>query len=392
MDTRAQCNVLPVSVYKKATGDTNLSKVTAANCRVTAYGGSTLQIVGTIILRVWRGDLQCRLDCKLVDCPGARPLLGRRACLGMKIVSYLDNDELNKPNTVGAPVYAVETLGPISTEQLFEKYPDVFGPGVGLLEGKYHIVLNENIPPVQHPRRRVPVPLRENLKETLDDLVQQNIIAQVQEPIAWVSSMVVVPKGDGTLRICLDPRDLNKAIRREHYPLPTIEEVASHLHGAKLFTVLDVHKGFWHVELEEESSYLTTFNTPFGRFRWKRMLFSISSAPEVFQRKMHQLIEGLHGVEVVADDFVVVGFGEGQEEATGDHDCNLEKFLQRCAAWNVKLNWKKVQLRKTEVPFIGHVATDKGLCVDPAKVRAISEMPPPTNVAAVQRLLGMTQY
>lgn len=92
------------------------------------------------------------------------------------------------------------------------------------------------------------------------------------------------------------------------------------------------------------------------------------------------------------DDFVVVGFGEGQEEATGDHDCNLDKFLQRCAARNVKLNRKKVQLRKTEVPFIGHVATDKGLCVDPAIVRAISEMPPPTNVAAVQRLLGMTQY
>ena len=78
---------------------------------------------------------------------GAHPLLGQRACVGMKIISYLDNDELNKPNTAGAPVYAVETLGPISTEQLFEKYPDVFGPGVGLLEGKYHIVPNRNIPP-----------------------------------------------------------------------------------------------------------------------------------------------------------------------------------------------------------------------------------------------------
>ena len=70
----------------------------------------------------------------------------------------------------------------------------------------------------------------------------------------WVSSMVVVPKKDGKLRICLDPRDLHKAIRREHYPLPTIEDIATRLHGAKVFTVPDVRKGFWHVQLEDDSS------------------------------------------------------------------------------------------------------------------------------------------
>ena len=105
--------------------------------------------------------------------------------------------------------------------------------------------------------------MRDALKGTLDDLAHQDIIAPVQQPTPWVSSMVVVPKKDGKLRICLDPRDLNKAIRREHYPLPTIEDIATHLHGAKVFSVLDVRKGFWHVELEEDSSFLTTFNTPF---------------------------------------------------------------------------------------------------------------------------------
>ncbi len=108
---------------------------------------------------------------------------------------------------------------------------------------------------------------------------------------------------------CLDPQDLNKAIQREHYPLPTIEEVATRLHGAKLFTTLDVRQRFWHVALDEESSLLITFNTPFGRYRWKRMPFGINSAPKVFQRRMHKLVEDLEGVEVVADDFVVVGFG-----------------------------------------------------------------------------------
>ena len=76
------------------------------------------------------------------------------------------------------------------------------------------------------------------------------------------------------------------SLQRENYPLPTIEDVATRLHGAKVFSLLDVRSGFWHVKLDEPSSYLTTFNTPFGRYRWKRLPFGICSAPEIFQRKI----------------------------------------------------------------------------------------------------------
>ena len=107
---------------------------------------------------------------------------------------------------------------------------------------------------------------------------------------------------------------------------------------------------------------------------------------------MHELIEGLNGVEVIADDFVTVGFGDTLETAIVDHDQNLKAFLQRCEERKVRLNAEKLQLRKQEVPFIGHVATGEGLCADPGKVRAITEMPPPPDVAAVRRLLGLVQY
>ena len=307
-------------------------------------------------------------------------------------MAYLDNDQLNRPKMGDAPVYTVEQSSLTSAQDIIKKYPAVFSEGVGHLEGQYRIRLDESIPPVQHAQRRIPVPLREELQRTLSELTQQGIITPVQEPTPWISSMVVVPKKNGTLRICLDPQDLNRAIRREHYPLPTIEDIATRLHEAKIFTVLDVAKGFWHVELDESSSLLTTFHTPFGRYRWKRMPFGISSAPEIFQRRMHELIEGLHGVEVVADDFVVVGFGKSVEEATRNHDENLHAFLQRCASRGVKLNPEKVRLRLREVPFIGHIATDQGLCADPAKVQALMEMPSPTDVAGVQRFLGMVQY
>ena len=122
------------------------------------------------------------------------------------------------------------------------------------------------------------------------------------------------------------------------------------------------------------------------------MQFGISSAPEVFQRKMHELIKGMTGIEVVADDFVAVGYGETFREATRDHDKNLLEFLKQCEAKNVHLNPEKLKLRQSQVLFIAHMATDKGLEVDPAKVQAISEMPAPTDKLGVQRLLGLAQY
>ena len=122
------------------------------------------------------------------------------------------------------------------------------------------------------------------------------------------------------------------------------------------------------------------------------MPFGISSAPEVFKRKMNELVEFLNGIEVIADDFVIVGYGATHEAAVADHDKNRNTFLQRCEERSVVLNVQKLCLRETEVPFIGHVTMAKGLIVNPAKVKAIMEMPAPTDKAGVQRLLGMVQH
>ena len=361
---------------------------------ISAYGGSRLPVVGEVILKASRDETKCKLNCKLVDSEDIRPILGRKACLGMNIIRYTDNDALNKPQTRSFPIYAVKDNGDkfLTKEHLCNQFPEVFSEGVGKLEGKYHMKINSEMSPVQHAPQRVPVAVRARLKEELDRMTEQEIITPVTAPTPWVSSMVVVPKPDRKLRICLDPKELNKAIQREHYPLPTIEDVATRLHGAKIFAKLDVKNGFWHIELDQESSYLTTFNTPFGRYRWKRMPFGICSVPEMFQRRMHELIGGMLNVEVIADDFVVVGYGETQEEAIRNHDDHLVAFLKLCKNRGLKLNTEKIRLRQRGVSFIGHVATDTGLRVDPAKVKAIVEMPAPTNKSGVQRLLGLAQY
>ena len=277
-------------------------------------------------------------------------------------------------------------------DNLLKHFPGVLADEVGQLDGEYHIKVDATMEPVQHPPRLVPVALRDQLKAELDCMVSQEVITPMTMPTPWVSSLVVVPKKDGRLRLCLDPNDLNRAIQREHYPLPTMEDVATRLHGAKVFSKLDVRSGFWHVKLDDKSSYLTTFNTPFGRYRWKRVPFGIRSAPEVFQRKIHELIQGMPHVEVVADDFVVVGCEDTHEQAVQDHDKNLMGFLQLCHDHGLKLNMEKLKLRQSEVSFIGHIATSEGLQADPAKVEAIRNMPAPTDKAGVQRLLGLVQY
>ena len=269
IDTGAQCNVIPLTLYKQATDDYNLKQITPGVSQITAYGGTTLPVTGRVLMEVERGTHQYKLDCKLVNCTNIRPLLGRKACLDMKIITYLDNDALYQPDTRHTAVFALECSNAMSQQQLIKKYPKVFNEGVGKVEGDYHIRLDPNINPVQHAPRRVPVALRQRLKETLDSMVTANIITQVTEPTKWISSMVVVPKKNGMLCICLDPKDLNAAIQREHYPLPTIEDVATRLYGAKVFTVLDVRSGFWHITLDEPSSFLTTFHTPFGHYHWK---------------------------------------------------------------------------------------------------------------------------
>ena len=204
--------------------------------------------------------------------------------------------------------------------------------------------------------------------------------------------MLAVQKKNGKIRICLDPKDLNKAVLRENYPMPTIEDIATRLHGAKVFTAPDAKNGFWHVKLYEESSYLTTFHTPFGRYRWCRMPFGISSDPEVFQRRMHELIEGLTGTDVVADHFVVAGFNDTYEEAVRDHNKSLVAFLQRCVQRGVKLTVEKLQLCLEEVPLIGHYATNSGLKVRPDKARAVLEMPRRNDVKSLLRFNGTVQY
>lgn len=213
----------------------------------------------------------------------------------------------------------------------------------------------------------------------------------MKTPTEWISSMVVVTKPSGKFRLCVDPKPLNKALKRNHYPTPTVDAIFPEIHKARIFTVADAKDGFWQVELDEESSYFTTFGTPWSRYRWKRMPFGVSPAPEEFQRRVNEALEGISGTMAIHDDILVYGCGETDEEAIVDHDKKLEALFDRCLEKNLKINQEKLKPRLKSVTCLGHIISAEGLKVDPEKIRAIAEMPKPTDKAAIQRLLGMVR-
>ena len=133
------------------------------------------------------------------------------------------------------------------------------------------------------------------------------VIERVEEPTEWVNSMVVMTKKNGAIRVCLDPRDLNRAVKHQHYKLPTREEIMAQLAGPKIFSKMDASQGFWQLTLTEESSKLSTFNTPFGQYMYKRLPFGISAAPGIYHKKVHEIFEGIPNVDISMDDIIVWG-------------------------------------------------------------------------------------
>ena len=137
---------------------------------------------------------------------------------------------------------------------------------------------------------------------------------------------------------------------------------------------------------------LTTFATPLGRYRWRRLPFGVSPAPEIFQRKLDKCIHDLPCTTRIVDDLLIWGEGDMVEEATESHERHVEQLLERARARNLRLNADKFNFRKTEVKYAGYILTNTGHKPDPSKVQAIVEMPPPKDVAGVRRFISMTNY
>ena len=263
-----------------------------------------------------------------------------------------------------------------------KEFPTLF-KGLGKLSEPYSIKLRPGIQPMCiYTARKIAHPLLTKVKTEIDRMLAEGVISPVDGPTDWCSGIVVVPKPNDTVRICVDLTALNKAVLREVHPLRSVDEDLARLSGSTVFTKLDAKSGFWQMPLEPESRLLTTFLTPFGRFCMNRLPFGISSAPEIFQRRMTDILKNIDGVICHMDDILV------HASTQQTHDDRVRAVLSRLREAGLTLN-EKCEFSKGSVRFLGHIIDGQGIHADPQKVDAILNFPAPANVPELQRFLGM---
>ncbi|KAK2143360.1 hypothetical protein NP493_4554g00000 [Ridgeia piscesae] len=371
LDTGSDVSIISEQQYLKLKPTPQLEKSPAV---MTSYSGERIQSLGVcrVSVRYKKRKIATFMEVVQDECRPA--LLGGNDCEMLGLLKRVHLIEAGrKPQN--------EPM----KEEIKKKHSQLFR-GNGALPGVHTIVLKDGAKGVIHAPRRVAVAKRPQLKKELDRQVKLGFLAKVDEPTEWVNSLVIVEKANGQMRLCIDPKDLNKEIKREHFQIPTKEEILGKLENAKYFSKMDATAGFHQIQLDKKSSMLTTFNTPFGRYRYLRLPMGICSAPEVFHKTMHQFLEDFEGVSVYMDDIIVWGSTEAE------HDERLEKTLERLTQVGLVLNVDKCYFRQAELPYLGEVVTQDGVKPDPEKVQAVTDMPTPTNATELQRVLGMVTY
>ncbi|KAL4324217.1 hypothetical protein GQ457_11G024180 [Hibiscus cannabinus] len=265
----------------------------------------------------------------------------------------------------------------------------------------HKILLDDNHKPTVDAQRR--------LNQAMKDVVTKEILkwldADIIYPISdseWVSPVQCVPKKGGITvisnekneliptgtvtgwRVCMDYRKLNKATRKDHFPLPFIDQMLDRLAGKQFYCFLDGYSGYNQIAIAPEDQSKTTFTCPYGTFAFRRMPFGLCNAPATFQRCMTAIFSDLNEdcLEIFMDDFST--FGEDFDSCLS----NLEKVLKRCKETNLVLNWEKCHFMVDEGIVLGHKISSKGMEVDKEKIEVISKLPPLTTVKGIRIFLG----
>ena len=359
VDTGTQANILTKSLLNNIKPSPQIQPTRQI---LTSFCGQKIPVLGTCQLFCSHNNGNSELLTFFIVEEAPTPILGFVASCKLQLIKCIFT--LNK-----------------SSDNLFNEFADLFD-GIGELRGECKIVLKEGA----QPTKRIPVAVLPRFKEELERMERLGVIKKVTHPTDWVNSVVIVKKPDKSLWICIDPHDLNKAIKRPHHPMPTFDEAIQKHEGAKFFTKLDARHGYWSLVLDEESSELTTSATPFGIFKFRRMPFGLISAQDEFQRRMEEAFEGVPRFSVIVDTIIISGKSETE------HDVNTRAALTRAREQTVKLNKAKCTLKSKSIPYFGHVISKDGIHPDPNKVNTLKEMPRPRTHKELQTLLGMLNY
>jgi len=265
----------------------------------------------------------------------------------------------------------------------------------------HKIMLEKDFKPIVQPQRRLNPTLKEVVRKEMLKLLEAGMIYPISDS-SWVSPVHVVPKKGGMnvvknvkneliptrtvtgWRMCIDYKKLNQATRKDHFPLPFMDQMLEQLAGQAFYCFLDGYLGYNQIVVNPEDQEKTAFMCPYGVFAYRRMPFGLCNALATFQRCMLAIFAYLveKSIEVFMDDFSV--FGPSFDSCLE----NLDVVLKRCIDTNLVLNWEKCHFMVREGIVLGHRVSSRGISVDHAKVDVIEKLPPLSNVKGVRSFLG----
>ncbi|XP_055605136.1 uncharacterized protein K02A2.6-like [Uranotaenia lowii] len=346
LDTGANTSIIGKNWLNKIVGSTE-TKITPSNLRLFSFGGNPIPVLGETKISCRRNGKRYKLVFQVVEVDHI-PLLSANASKTLGYVKFCNSVSF----ATATDSTSLLNIHRLEAMKIVDQYKSVF-EGYGRFAGEVSLEVDQSVQPCIQPPRRIPLAFRGPLKEELDKLERDGIVIKEFAHTEWVSNVVLVKREKdktSSIRICLDPVHLNQALKRPNLQFPTIDEILPELGRAKIFTMVDARKGFWHVVLDEKSSRLTTFWTPFGRC------------------------------------------GESMEQALVDHNRNLRNLLERLEKSDVKLNREKLKVCERSVKFYGHILSDSGLRPDDSKVSTIKNYPVPTNKKELHRFVGLVTY
>ena len=302
------------------------------------------------------------------------------ACLGHETALKLNVLRIG-PNVTN--VCHVNTLQP----SILEEFPEVTEGFGKLKDFKLKIPTDRIVTPVIQSVCRVPYHLGDMLEKKPDELGSLDITEKVNGPTDWLSPVVHVPKNNGKdIRLCVDMGAANTAVKRECFPIPTVDEVIQELNQSCVFSKLDLKMGYFQIELDESSREITTFGTHKGSYRYKTLIMGILCAPEMYQNVMQQVLQDCEGAHNILDDITV--HGSNQRE----HDERLRQVHIVLRKTGLTVNAEKCEPNMSHLVFMGHVLSSWGIAPTEVKVKAIVEARRPETMSEVKSFLGLVTF
>lgn len=377
VDSGAKFSLLAEDDFNRLQLDVPLQR---SNVVFRSYTGNLIKPKGKITVDVSYRNKKISGELHIVP-TGHAALLGRLWIRGLDIKLQEIDTDMKKPQQ-SRPEHAI-----FSINDLFTDFATIFEENIGCVPGfEVKLQLREGAKPVFVKERNVPYALRERVEKELDSLEAAGIITPVPTS-DWGSPLVVIPKPDGGVRLCVDYKcGVNERLVNANYPIRRIDDVLNSLRNSKYFCKIDLYKAYLHLKVDQESSIIQTISTHRGTYRMNRLSFGIKTAPSEFNRILTQILRGLSKTEQYFDDVVV--HGETIEECSR----NLRSCLQRLSTYNLHLNKNKCTFFVEKIDYLGYTVEYNKISKSAEKVRAVQEMPRPANADDLRRFLGLVTY